>query len=274
MKKGILFSIVGLLLVIAIGLGVLALPQLFPKGTRYKSTYSLWIKREAKTVAHRGASGLTLENTVQAFELAGQKEYYGIEADVRVTADGKYIITHDSDLKRIAGLDIEIEETDYDTLRALRFKDPYAETDEEFFLPSLEEYIEICVRFDKQAVLELKGDMTLDEVSGILAVIEGFGWLERTIFISFSRENLLHVRTAYPTASAQYLIEEWTDENIKFMIDNQIDASLRWDLVKSRRVKQLHNAGLKVGCWTVDGRLCAAVMAMCGVDFITTNILE
>ena len=274
MKKGIISGIVGLILVIALGLGALALPQLLPKGTRYNATHGLWIEREVQTVAHRGASGLTLENTVQAFELAGQKDYYGIEADVRVTADGKYIMVHDSDLKRIAGLDIEIEETDFETLRALRFKDPYADTDEEFSLPSLDEYIEICVRYDKQAVLELKGDMTLDEVCGVVAVVESFGWLERTIFISFSSENLLHVRTAYPTASAQYLIEEWTDENINFMIENQIDASLRWDLVKSRRVKKLHNAGLKVNCWTVDGRLCAAAMVMCGVDFITTNILE
>ena len=102
MKKGIISGIVGLILVIALGLGALALPQLLPKGTRYNATHGLWIEKEVQTVAHRGASGLTLENTVQAFELAGQKDYYGIEADVRVTADGKYIMVHDSDLKRIS----------------------------------------------------------------------------------------------------------------------------------------------------------------------------
>ncbi|MBR2442338.1 MAG: hypothetical protein IKB20_04680 [Clostridia bacterium] len=273
MAKSILSGIVGWILAIAIWLGGLALPQLLPKGTRYSGTRGLWIEREVQTVAHRGLSGLTLENTVQAFELAGQSEHYGIEADVRVTADGRYIIFHDSDLERIAGLDIEIEKTDYDTLRALRFKDPYADTDEEFYLPSLEEYIEICVRYDKQSVLELKGDMTLEEVCGVVAVIQGYGWFERTTFISFSAENLLRLKEGYPTASAQYIIEEWTDENVNFMIENQIDADLRWDLVKSRRVKQLHNAGLQVNCWTVDGQLCAAAMVMCGVDFITTNIL-
>ncbi len=274
MKKSIISGVIGWILTIAVWLGVLALPQVLPKGTRYTRTHSLWTKKQVQTVAHRGLSGLTLENTVQAFELAGQSGYYGIEADVRVTKDGKYIIFHDGNLKRITGLDMKIEETDFDALRALRFKDPYADTDEEFFLPSLEEYIEICVRYDKQAVLELKGDMTFDEVCGVVAVIEEYGWFEKTTFISFSSENLLHLREGYPTASAQYLIEEWTDENVNFMIDNQIDADLRWDLVKSRRVKKLHNAGLKVNCWTVDGELCAWVMAACGVDFITTNVLE
>ncbi len=274
MIKRIFALFFGCVLAIALFFGGIALPQLRPKGTRYEDTHSLWIQREVQTVAHRGLSGLTLENTVQAFELAGQSGYYGIEADVRVTKDGKFIIFHDSDLERIAGLDIEIEETDFDTLRVLRFKDPYAESDEEFFLPTLEEYIEICVKYNKQAVLELKGDMTLEEVCGVAAVIEGYGWLEKTTFISFSSENLLHLRTAYPNASAQYIIQEWTDENVSFMIENQIDADLRWDLIKSRRVRKLHKAGLKVNCWTVDGRLCASVMAACGVDFITTNILE
>jgi glycerophosphoryl diester phosphodiesterase len=122
--------------------------------------------------------------------------------------------------------------------------------------------------------LELKGDMTAKDVCGIVAVVEKCGWFGRTTFISFSSDHLLHLREGYPTASAQYIIEEWTEENVSFMIDNQIDADLRWDLVKSRRVKELHNAGLIVNCWTVDGALCAAVMAACGVDFITTNVLE
>lgn len=274
----VISGIVGWILTVAIWLAVIALPQLQPKGTRYDRTVGKLPIGHAQMVAHRGLSGRTLENTVQAFELAGKSGYYGIEADVQVTSDGKYIIAHDGDLERIAGLDIEISETDYDTLRALRFKDPYAratdDIDQEFFLPSLEEYLEICIRYDKQAVLELKGDMTDKDVQGIAAVVTECGWFKRTTFISFSSENLLYLREGYPDASAQYIIQEWTDENVIFMIDNQIDADLRWDLVKSRRVKELHNAGLIVNCWTVDGLTCAAVMAACGVDYITTNILE
>lgn len=262
-----------------VGLGswfaVIAAPQLRPKGTRYEATKVLKNKGEVKMIAHRGLSGLTLENTVPAFELAGQKSYYGIETDVHVTKDGKYIITHDDDLERIVGLDIEIEETDYDTLRALRFKDVYGDSDEEnMYLPSLDEYLQICKKYDKQAILELKKKMEPQDVLGIAATVEANGWFERTTFISFSGENLVELRKGYPTADAQYLVEEATEEEIQFMIDNKLDADLRWDCVKKKLVERLHKEGLKVNCWTVDGRECARLMKNCGVDFITSNILE
>ena len=80
-------------------------------------------KGNVKMVAHRGVSGLERENTCPAFVAAGVKTYYGIETDVHVTLDGKYIIVHDDDLKRVAGLDMTIEGSNFDDLRAVRFTD-------------------------------------------------------------------------------------------------------------------------------------------------------
>ena len=232
-------------------------------------------KGNIKMIAHRGVSGLETENTCAAFVAAGVKSYYGIETDVHVTKDGKFIIVHDDDLKRIAGLDLCIEETDYDTLRALRFKDVYGDSEEEnMYLPSLEEYLEICKKYDKQAILELKNRMEPHQVLGIAKVVEDIGWFERTTFISFSGENLLALREGYPQADAQYLLEEVTEKDIQFMITHRLDADIRWDCVKKNLVERLHNEGLKVNCWTVDGKECARMMKECGVDYITSNILE
>ena len=41
-----------------------------------------------RMVAHRGTSGLELENTNSAFVAAGNRSYFGIETDVHRTADG------------------------------------------------------------------------------------------------------------------------------------------------------------------------------------------
>lgn len=279
MKKKILWSAIGVTVAVILGIAswfaVIAVPQLRGKGVRYETT-KLWEnKGEVKMIAHRGLSGILLENTVPAFELAGQKSYYGIETDVHVTKDGKFIIVHDDDLMRIAGLDFCIEETDYDTLRALRFKDVYGDSEEKnMYLPSLEEYLEICKKYDKQAILELKNKMQPHEVLGIAKAVQDSGWFDRTTFISFSGENLVELRKEYPNASAQFLVEEATDEEIQFMIDHRLDADLRWDCVKTKVVERLHNAGLKVNCWTVDGKECARMMKKCGVDYITSNILE
>ena len=70
-------------------------------------------------IAHRGVSGLEKENTCSAFVAAGNRSYYGIETDVHLTADGRFIICHDNDLKRVAGEDVTIENTTFDELRKI-----------------------------------------------------------------------------------------------------------------------------------------------------------
>ncbi len=112
------------------------------------------------------------------------------------------------------------------------------------------------------------------QVLGIAKVVEDIGWFERTTFISFSGKNLLALREGYPQADAQYLLEEVTEKDVQFMITHRLDADIRWDCVKKDLVERLHNEGLKVNCWTVDGKECARMMKECGVDYITSNILE
>lgn len=54
-----------------------------------------------KMIAHRGLSGIERENTCPAFVAAGNGGYFGIEADVHVTKDGKFVIIHDETTERI-----------------------------------------------------------------------------------------------------------------------------------------------------------------------------
>jgi glycerophosphoryl diester phosphodiesterase len=279
MKKRIIFTAVGVTLAVILGVWswftVNAKPQSRGKGVRYETTKVLKNKGNVQMIAHRGLSGILLENTVPAFELAGQKSYYGIETDVHVTKDGQFIIVHDDDLKRIAGLDLCIEETDFDTLRALRFKDVYGDSEEKnMYLPSLDEYLAICIKYDKQAILELKNEMEPHQVLGIAKAVEDSGWFDRTTFISFSGENLLALREGYPYANAQFLVEDATEEEIQFMIDHHLDADVYWASVTKDLVERLHNEGLKVNCWTVDEKEDARMLKKCGVDYITSNILE
>lgn len=54
-------------------------------------------------VAHRGASAVAPENTVAAFRRALELGADVIEADVRSTKDGEFVLVHDADLTRVAG---------------------------------------------------------------------------------------------------------------------------------------------------------------------------
>lgn len=226
-------------------------------------------------IAHRGLSGLELENTCPAFVAAAVKSYYGIETDVHVTADGKFILVHDDDLKRVAGIKMNVEKSTFEELRKVRMKDTDGKTERaDLFLPTLEEYFSICKKYGKQSVLELKNEMAAEKVWEIAAIAEKMGWLNRVTFISFSWENLIKLRKKYPTANAQYLTETATDKEVDAMIENGIDADLCGYCITKEKIARLHAAGRVVNCWTIDKLVHAELMKEAGVDYITTNILE
>ena len=232
-------------------------------------------KGNIKMIAHRGVSGLERENTCPAFVAAGVKTYYGIETDVHVTLDGKYIIVHDDDLKRVAGLDMTIEGSNFDDLRAVRFTDRDGVTKRnDIFLPTLEEYLSICKKYEKEAVLELKNEMTAENVEGIAAAVEAAGMFENTTFITFSKNNLIYLRAAYPNAKAQFLTMTLDEANISFMLDNKLDADIYYKTLTKEFIDLMHENGRVVNTWTVDTLEAAEAMRAIGIDMITSNILE
>ena len=163
-----------------------------------KNTILFENKGNVKMIAHRGVSGLELENTCPAFIAAGVKSYYGIETDVHVTKDGKIIVFHDDNLKRLTGKNWIIEECNFDDLRAIRMKDTDGKTERnDLFMPTLQEYISICRKYDKQSVLELKNEMPSEKIWEIAEIIQKMGWYKRTTFISFAGYYLLSLREKY-----------------------------------------------------------------------------
>jgi glycerophosphoryl diester phosphodiesterase len=170
---------------------------------------------------------------------------------------------------------MSVEGSTFAELRAVRMKDKDGVTERaDLFLPTLDEYICICRKYDKQAILELKNKMQPHEVWEIAECVKALGWFDRTTFISFSGENLVALREKFPSASAQYLTGECTEEEMQFMLDNRLDADLCGYCVTPERVARLHEAGLVVNVWTLDTLEHAQMAKAAGVDMITSNILE
>lgn len=238
-------------------------------------TIKLTAKNGCRMIAHRGVSGIERENTAGAFIAAGNRSYYGIETDVHVTKDGKYVICHDNDLKRVAGVERSVEGSTLAELRAIPLLDAAGGSRTDIRVPTLEDYITICRRYDKVAVLELKGDIAPEHVAGIAAVVREYGWFENTIFISFSYDNLRRLRAAEPEAHAQLLPPENDPEKLlRFCLENRMDLDAPHAALTPEIVKTIHDAGLAVNCWTVDSVAAAERVLEMGVDYITTNILE
>ena len=231
--------------------------------------------RKPMMVAHRGVSGLETENTCAAFVAAGNRSYYGIETDVHVTVDGKYVAFHDDETGRLAAENVVIEQTDYQTLRnmILRQKDGnFGRTD--IRIPSLQEYIEICKYYGKIAVLELKNHFQKEQVFEICDIIESMGYLENVIFISFDFENLVFVKDKHPGQTVQFLTGRCDEALAKKLSSLNMDLDIYFEGFDEETAARCHRYGIKVNCWTVDRIADAARLAELGAAYITSNILE
>lgn len=232
-------------------------------------------KKGVQLVAHRGCSGLELENTHAAFVAAGNRSYYGIETDVHQTVDGKYVVIHDDTTARVAIDSLVVEESTYDTLRGLLLKQKdgvKGRTD--IRIPSLQEYISICQYYDKIAVLELKNHFEKEKVWEICEIIEEMGYLQNVVFISFDYENLVYLREKYPTQPAQFLDYKAEADLIDRLKAHNLDLDIKHTLLTPELIAACHAENIKVNCWTVDDPADAERLISWGVDFITTNILE
>lgn len=232
-------------------------------------------KKDTLVVAHRGLSGIEKENTNAAFVAAGNRSYYGIETDVHKTLDGKYVVFHDDTTGRVAIDNMEVEKTTFDCLRNLLLTDIDGKKGRsDIRIPTLEEYISICKKYEKIAVLELKNAFSQDEIYEIVDIINSLGYLENVIFISFCLENLISLRAKYLHQPAQFLTTEFNDSLIDTLKKHNLDLDILYTCLNEENMKQLHDAGIKVNCWTCDDPAAAENLAAWGIDYITSNILE
>ena len=75
-----------------------------------------------KNIAHRGLfekDQSIPENSLPAFSRAVENGY-GVELDVQLSRDGRVVVFHDDDLKRVCGDARRVDEVDYEELKTLR----------------------------------------------------------------------------------------------------------------------------------------------------------
>jgi len=233
-------------------------------------------KRNTLMVAHRGISGIETENTASAFVAAGNRSYYGIETDVYRTADGKFMLFHDRELKRVGGEDILVEKCSLDVYQSVILIDKFEQNKSraDVRIATLENYIGICKKYGKVAVLELKSSFTQEEINRIIEIIKSYDFLDGVTFIAFEWENLEKVRAVSPEQPVQFLTCEYSEELVARLKAAKFDLDILQNQLTRENIKVLHDNGIKVNCWTVDDVERANELAEWGVDYITSNICE
>lgn len=230
-------------------------------------------KKNILMIAHRGLSGIETENTECAFVAAGNRSYYGIETDVHMTKDGKYVVHHDENLQRVFGVNALIKDMTFDEIRKIQ-RTENGEKAAYSVVPTLKEYLDTCKKYEKKSVLELKIEYDEKHLKEIIAEVEKAGQTDDIIYISFYASDIEKMRNLLPTARLQFLCGEINDQTIDFCMKNGADIDVCYPALTKETVAKLKSAGVKINCWTVNDKAAAENLVSLDVDYITTNILE
>ena len=151
-------------------------------------------------VAHRGQMEHYPENTLVGIEAALQCGAGYVEFDVQCTADGKFVVFHDTKLERTTSVGGNLFEMSYQELENIRAHEP-----ERFSLaffkeriPSLADVIRLLQQYPKaKAFVEIKEE-TLDQFGVENIIPELLQQLDiihnQCVIISFHHEALQYVR--------------------------------------------------------------------------------
>jgi glycerophosphoryl diester phosphodiesterase len=235
---------------------------------------------KVEIIAHRGASHDAPENTVAAIKLAWAQKADASEFDVFLSKDGKIVVIHDKDTKRVAGMDKKVAEQ---TLAELRQLDTGKWKGEKFAgekLPTLEEML-ATVPEGKRVFIEVKvGPEIVPELDRVLKASKLRP--EQTPVISFNAKVIAAVKKARPDLAAYWIVslkpangkEPPTVESLiakaKAVQADGLDLSASTVLDKTYCDK-VKAAGLKLYVWTVNDPQVARRMVDIGVDGITTD---
>ena len=268
----IVLSVVAFLLIATVLGGVIALNQY----CKTKDYTVISTSDNVTLVAHRGMRSVAPENTTASFAEAGKHGYWGAECDVYRTKDGVWIISHDSHTYRMMDKSAFIEKKTYEELMDMNVDngvniDKY----EDLKICSLEEYLDICKKYNMTPVIELKGKNNTEYYSEIVELANQFE--VNPVYISFHIENLQTMRRL-TQCKMYYLVQKISEDDIqdaKSIENCGIDFNGNKDKnFKSDIIKKCQDAGLELGAWTINEEDALQKLEQYGITLITTDCIE
>lgn len=152
-----------------------------------------------KWCAHRGYSSLAPENTVAAYILAASCGASGIEADVRITKDGKLFMMHDANVKRMTNGSGKIEHMSSKKVKKLKITGgKNAKKFKNLRVCTFEDYLRVCKNYGCVAVVEIKTvrnkKLRKKLIKKVSETLQQFDMQKNCYIISFSPDTLIRMR--------------------------------------------------------------------------------
>ncbi len=229
-------------------------------------------------LGHRGARAHAPENTLAAFERAMADGADGVELDVRTTADDEVVVLHDVDLARVTGgRDGRLAaELGVEALCAVELAGGGGEAR----VPTLAETLDWAEARGALLNVELKHDV---RDRGALArlttrLVRSRPRLAGRVLLSSFDPQLLAWAAIYARELPRALLVHagerlaWTRATrLGARALGCVAAHPQHTMCSPTFVAALHDAGLRVNTWTVNGTTEAATLAKLGIDGIISD---
>lgn len=228
---------------------------------------------QTKYIAHRGASYIAPENTLASVNLAWQLDSDGVECDVMLTRDEKIVVIHDSNAKRLLGLDLEISQTNYRDLKdaPVKLKSTNLQKYSGETVPQLKDLLK-TIPENRLLVIEIKCGQEI--IPHLQKSIKKYWKKGNIAFIAFDYETIIQTKKSFPEIPCYFLSSNLGDLNSRFddISKSNLDGvDLNHQIIDTNLTNRFNSVNKEVWCWTVNAPEDAKRMEACGVRFITTD---
>lgn len=210
-------------------------------------------------IAHRGDSAHRPENTLAAFASALELGAELIELDVQLTADGRVIVLHDPTLDRTTNGRGAVTEMTLAEVRAVSagYPDRFGSTYAGERVPTLVEALAF-LRGRARVLIEMKGRSITGPEGGLeastLADVRKAGMVHEVALLAVETEVLVRCREQAPEIVRGHLFHGASPAEVVASArvagcDLVLPEKTRLD---DEMVRQVLEAGLKLGTWIVD----------------------
>jgi glycerophosphoryl diester phosphodiesterase len=246
--------------------GVIAVAFAITAVLNHQTMISLIESEQTEVLAHRGFIQGGVENTLPALQAAAEAGADRVEFDVMETKDGRFVVMHDTNLKRLAGMNLNVKDLTQEELTKITVRAGGMEAK----IPTLEEWIRLSIQLNLPQLLEIKlhGGETPDLVPRLLAVLDEAGVTEHYTYHTLSREVVEELKRLRPQLVVGFIVPinfgGVPDVKADFIVIEQQSYS-------SRFVRQAWAAGYNVIVWTVDDEQQMRNYMAAAVDGIITD---
>lgn len=220
-------------------------------------------------IAHRGWTQEGVENTIPALEATASIHADAVEMDTMRTKDGKFIVMHDTNLGRLAGINRNVRDMTFDELVGIEVHDTKGHT---ATIPSLVDYVTRAKELHQPLLIEVKlGGAEPDakqNVADVLAVLRENDLLEGNMFHTLDFQTAQELKRQRPDAAVGYIMPFAAlgvpDTLADFLVLEESAATPAMQ-------KHTEDAGLGFIVWTVDNEEAMRLRFRQGIDALITD---